>query len=77
MIKSFPIKGYKKALLRTTIRASTGKDVERIKLRLLMLDEATTTEDFRAYPGFKFHPLKGDKKNLYAITVPVRTGESP
>lgn len=53
------------------LREVQEKDVERIKLRLLMLDEATTTEDFCAYPGFKFHPQKGDKKNLYAITVRV------
>ncbi len=34
-----------------------------------MLDEAATTEEFKLYPGFKFHPLKGDKQDLYSITV--------
>jgi proteic killer suppression protein len=44
-------------------------DAERIKRRLLVLDEAVTTDEFKHYPGFKFHPLKGDKQNLFAITV--------
>lgn len=69
MIKSFKHKGLQKLFENDDPSGVQAKDVERIKLRLLMLDEATTTDDFRAYPGFKFHPLKGDKKNLYAITV--------
>ncbi len=43
--------------------------MERIKLRLLVLDEAATIDEFKHYPGFKFHSLKGDRQNLFAITV--------
>ncbi len=29
----------------------------------------TSTDDFAKFPNFKFHQLKGNKKNLFSITV--------
>ncbi len=46
-----------------------AQDAERIRLRLLVIDEALSTDEFRNYPGFRFHPLKGDMKNLFSLTV--------
>ncbi|MFH8136009.1 type II toxin-antitoxin system RelE/ParE family toxin [Pantoea osteomyelitidis] len=69
MIKSWKHKGLQKLYEKGDTSGVQAKDAERIKLRLLALDNATTTEDFKSYPGFKFHSLKGDKQNLYAITV--------
>lgn len=67
MIKSFRHKGLLKLFTHDDPSGVQAKDVDRIKLRLLVLDEAKDTGDFQAYPGFKFHPLKGDKKNLFAL----------
>lgn len=69
MIKSWKHKGLQKLYETGAATGVQAKDTERIKLRLLALDNAVTTDDFKNYPGFKFHPLKGDKQNLFAITV--------
>lgn len=69
MIKSWKHKGLQKLYEKDDVSGVQAKDAERIKLRLLVLDEAVTIEEFRLYPGFKLHPLKGDKQNLYSITV--------
>lgn len=69
MIKSWKHKGLQKLFEKGDASGVQAKDAERIKLRLLVLDEAVTTDEFKQYPGFKFHSLKGDKQNLFAITV--------
>lgn len=69
MIKSWKHKGLQKLYEKGDASGVQAKDTERIKLRLLALDNAVTTDDFKNYPGFKFHQLKGDKQNLFAITV--------
>ena len=75
MIKSFKHKGLQKVFENDAPSGVQAKDVKRIKLRLLMLDETTSAENFRAYPGFKFHPLKGDKR-IFMRAMFGRTGES-
>lgn len=69
MIKSWKHKGLQKLFEKGDASGVQAKDAGRIKLRLLVLNEAVTTDDFKQYPGFKFHPLKGDRQNLFAITV--------
>lgn len=69
MIKSWKHKGLQKLFEKGDVSGVQAQDAERIKLRLLVLDEATSTDEFRHYPGFRCHPLKGDRKNLYSITV--------
>lgn len=69
VIKSWKHKGLQKLFEKGDVSGVQAQDAERIKLRLLVLDEATSTDEFRNYPGFRCHPLKGDRKNLYSITV--------
>ncbi|MBS6437740.1 MAG: type II toxin-antitoxin system RelE/ParE family toxin [Mixta calida] len=69
MIKSWKHKGLQKLYLSDDASGVQAKDVERLKLRLQVLDEASSTDEFKHYPGFRFHPLKGDRQDLYAITV--------
>ncbi|WP_312242076.1 type II toxin-antitoxin system RelE/ParE family toxin [Pantoea sp.] len=69
MIKSWKHKGLQKLYEKDDTSGVQAKDVERIKLRLLVIDNATAIDDFKDYPGFRFHSLKGNKRNLYAITV--------
>lgn len=69
VIKSWKHKELQKLYLKDDPSGVLVKDVERLKLRLLVLDEAVSTDDFAKFPNFKFHLLKGNKKNLYAITV--------
>lgn len=69
MIISWKHKGLQTLYEKGDISGVQAKDAERIKLRLLLLDEATTIDDFKLYAIFKLLPLKSDKKNLYSITV--------
>ena len=46
--------------------------IKRIQIRLNVLDRAKELRDI-TLPGFDFHPLKGDRKGEYAISV---TGNS-
>ncbi|BCQ34430.1 MULTISPECIES: type II toxin-antitoxin system RelE/ParE family toxin [Erwinia] len=69
MIKSWKHKGLQKLFETGNPSGVQAKDAERIRTRLLVLDEALSVEEFRNYPGFRFHPLKGDRQYLYAITV--------
>lgn len=69
MIKSWKHKGLQRLFETGDSSGVQAKDVDRIKLRLLVLDEAESIDEFKNFPNFKFHPLKGDKKNLFSITV--------
>lgn len=68
MIRSFAHKGL--ALFHRTgstkgIQAQHGK---RLRLILGLLDAAKVVEDMDA-PGLVLHPLKGDRKGFWAVTV--------
>lgn len=69
MIKSWKHKGLQKLFEKGDISGVQAKDAERIRLRLLVIDEALSTDEFKNYLDFRFHPLKGDRKNLFSITV--------
>ena len=69
MIKSWKHKGLQKLYEKGDTSGVQSQDAERIRLRLLVIDEAVSTDEFRNYPGFRLHPLKGERKNLYSITV--------
>ena len=42
--------------------------MKRLRLQLAALDTASSIEDMDI-PGFRLHPLKGDRKGLWAIFV--------
>ena len=44
------------------------QDIERIENILLLLNRAETPEDMDL-PGLRLHPLKGERKGQWAITV--------
>lgn len=46
----------------------TPEHVERIENILARLDAATSVEDMNL-PGFRLHPLKGDLKGFWSVTV--------
>ncbi len=76
MIKSWKHKGLKNLYEKGDTSGVLAKDAERIRLRLLAIDEVGSTDEFSRYPGFRFHPLKGDRKTC----MPLRcgpTGASP
>lgn len=68
MIKSFKHKGLKKFYETGSVAGINPAHRQKIRMRLTALDTATTIEDMDL-PGFRLHPLKGDKKGVWAIDV--------
>jgi len=68
MIRSFKHRGLKRFYEqddRSGIRADLLETVERI---LTVLDNATTPQALNI-PRYRLHPLKGDLKGLWSVTV--------
>ena len=68
MIRSFKHKGLE-AFFRTGSKAGIQPaHAAKLRIQLTALDFAKRVEDLSA-PGWHLHPLKGDLKGYYSITV--------
>lgn len=68
MIKSFKHKGLKRFFLKNDSSGLEQKLVNRIKNRLTVIDAADTIDGID-FPGYDLHPLKGDRKDIWSISV--------
>ncbi len=68
MIKSFKHKGLQKFFESGSLTGIRPEHKQKLRIRLAALDTAICIEDI-ALPGFRLHPLKGKKKELWAIDV--------
>ena len=68
MIRSFRHKGLERFFRKSDRRGIDAKQAERIRRLLDRLDGIVRAEDM-GVPGYGFHPLKGDRKGTYAVTV--------
>ena len=68
MIESFRHKGLKRPFDSDDRRQLAPDMVERIRIILAALDVADTIEDLNR-PSFRLHPLKGDRRGQWSITV--------
>jgi len=68
MILSFKHKGLQKFFETGSIAGIQPSHQKKIRMRLVALDTATTIQEM-ALPGFRLHPLKGDKQGSWAIDV--------
>ena len=68
MIRSFKHKGLEKFFASGSTAGIQSTHKARIEERLQALHTAFTIEDMNI-PGWHLHPLKGDKKGLWAINV--------
>ena len=68
MIRSFRHKGLQRFFAKGDARGINPRHVPRIG-RILDLLEAAAAPDDLAIPGFGLHPLKGDRKGGWAISV--------
>ncbi|WP_341936778.1 type II toxin-antitoxin system RelE/ParE family toxin [Marinimicrobium sp. C2-29] len=68
MIKSFKHKGLKRFYETGRARGIQAKHEKRLRMQLAALDTANEINDLDI-PGYKLHPLKGDRKGIWAITV--------
>jgi len=68
MIKSFEHKGLKKFFITGSKKGIQAIHADRLYSLLTALNAMTQVEDLNA-PSFRLHNLKGDKKELWSITV--------
>ncbi|MBI5186917.1 MAG: type II toxin-antitoxin system RelE/ParE family toxin [Nitrospinae bacterium] len=68
MIKSFKHKGLRKFHETGSTAGIQGKHRKKLRMQLTALETATCIEDMDL-PGYRLHPLKGDKKDFWAIDV--------
>jgi proteic killer suppression protein len=68
MIRSFQHKGLKRLFEDDDRRKLPAEDADKIARILARLDAAESPEDMDI-PGFRLHPLKGDLKGFWAVSV--------
>ncbi len=68
MIRTFKHKGLERFFKKSDHRGIIAKTEERTERMLDRLDAVARPEDMNI-PGYKFHPLSGDRKGTYAVTV--------
>jgi proteic killer suppression protein len=68
MIRSFRHKGLKRLYEDDDAAGLNPGHVEKLRRILARLDIATKTQDLDL-PGYRLHPLKGDRKGFWAVTV--------
>lgn len=68
MIRSFRHKALKRLFEDDDSRGLPAADLEKIKRILAKLNMAESIDEVDA-PGFRLHPLKGDLKGMWAVTV--------
>jgi proteic killer suppression protein len=68
MIKSFRHKGLRRFYEAGSTVGIQASHKKRLRIQLAALDTAETIEDMDI-PGFKLHPLKGNRKGLWSISV--------
>jgi len=68
MIASFKHRGLRMLFENDDRRRLSAAQVDKIKRVLARLDEATDIKHI-ALPGFGLHPLKGDLKGFWAVSV--------
>jgi proteic killer suppression protein len=68
MIRKFRHRGLQLFFTKSDSRKIATGRAERIERQLDRLDVSTHPEDMNL-PGWKWHPLKGDRKGTYAVAV--------
>ncbi len=68
MIKSFRHKGLRKFFETGSTSGVQANHAKRLRMQLVALDTAQAVEDMDI-PGFRLHPLKGQMRGRWSITV--------
>lgn len=68
MIKSFKHKGLQKYFESGIRKGIQANHANKLRMQLAALDTASFIEDIDI-PGYQLHQLKGNRKNLWSISV--------
>jgi proteic killer suppression protein len=68
-IRSFRHKGLQELYATGRTRGVRADQVKRLRRALTALDTAATLDDMKTFPGWRLHPLTGDHKGFWSISV--------
>ena len=68
MIKSFAHKGLKEFFETRSKKGIKPEHAPKLSRMLDRLDSSTNAQDMNL-PGYRLHPLAGDKKDIWSVTV--------
>ncbi len=68
MIRSFRHKGFKRLYQDADSRVVISEHVVKLRDTLARLDAARALADMEV-PGFRLHPLKGELKGFWSVTI--------
>ena len=68
MIKSFAHKGLKVFYETGSVKGIQANHAKKLRMQLAALDTACVIEDVNI-PGYRLHPLQGNRIGIWAITV--------
>lgn len=68
-IRSFRHKGLKRPYAQGDGKALAPDQVGKLTNMLTLLDTAQEPEEMGVYPGWRLHPLRGDMKGSWSLTV--------
>jgi toxin HigB-1 len=68
VIRSFKHRGPKRFYERDDPRGISPDLIDTVQEILTVLDDATTPQAMNL-PGYRLHPLKGDRKGYWSVTV--------
>jgi proteic killer suppression protein len=69
MIKSFKHKGLKRLFENNEPKAVPSGQAQKILDVFAALDTAAEPGEVGLFPGWKLHPLKGDLKGFWSVTI--------
>ena len=68
-IISFRSRALRRLFENDDTRGISGRHVYRVRDILLALDQAIRVDDMNAYPGWRLHPLKGELRGFWSVSV--------
>jgi len=68
-IRSFKHKGLRRLYQRDESRGLPAAFVGKLRDMLHALDSAASVDEVAIMPGWRLHPLKGDLRNMWSLTV--------
>jgi proteic killer suppression protein len=68
-IVSFRSRALRRLFENDDTRGISGRHIYRVRDILLALDQAIRIDDMSAYPGWRLHPLKGELRGYWSVSV--------
>jgi proteic killer suppression protein len=65
----FRHKGLRQLWEDGSARGLTSSMADKLRKLLFALETAATLDQLRRFPGWKLHPLKGDRQGFWSLTV--------